>query len=59
MESARAGCGDGITSDTTCGDTIRARLQTANSTHTVAKALALGLINMSYEPAHLIPKKRG
>jgi DNA-binding CsgD family transcriptional regulator len=40
-------------------ESARARLQTANSTHTVAKALALGLINMSYEPAHLIPKKRG
>jgi DNA-binding CsgD family transcriptional regulator len=40
-------------------ESARSRLQTANTTHTVAKALALGLINMSYEPTHLIPKKRG
>jgi hypothetical protein len=33
-------------------------MKTANTTHTVAKALALGLINMSYEPANLVPKKR-
>lgn len=39
-------------------ESSRARLNTANTTHTVAKALALGLINMSYEPAHLIPRKR-
>lgn len=39
-------------------ESARARLNTANTTHTVAKALALGLINMSYEPNHLIPKKR-
>ncbi len=39
-------------------ESARARLNTANTTHTVAKALALGLINMSYEPSHLIPKKR-
>ncbi|MGJ0509333.1 MAG: helix-turn-helix transcriptional regulator [Methylocystis sp.] len=39
-------------------ESARARLQTANTTHTVAKALARGLINMSYEPTHLIPKKR-
>lgn len=39
-------------------ESARARLQTANTTHTVAKALAVGLINMSYEPSHLIPKKR-
>lgn len=40
-------------------ESARARLNTTNTTHTVAKALALGLINMSYEPSHLIPKKRG
>lgn len=39
-------------------ESARARLNTANTTHTVAKALALGLISMSYEPTHLIPKKR-
>ncbi|MCC3243766.1 autoinducer binding domain-containing protein [Methylocystis sp. WRRC1] len=39
-------------------ESARARLNTANTTHTVAKALALGLINMSYEPTHLMPKKR-
>ena len=39
-------------------ESARARLNTANTTHTVAKALALGLINMSYEPSHLMPKKR-
>lgn len=39
-------------------ESARARLNTANTTHTVAKALALGLINMSYEPSHLLPKKR-
>ncbi len=36
----------------------RSRLNTANTTHTVARALALGLINMSYEPNHLIPRKK-
>jgi DNA-binding CsgD family transcriptional regulator len=40
-------------------ESARARLDTANTTHTVAKALALGLINMSYEPTNLMPKKRG
>ena len=40
-------------------ESARARLNTANTTHTVARALALGLINMSYEPTHLMPKKRG
>jgi DNA-binding CsgD family transcriptional regulator len=40
-------------------ESARARLGTANTMHTVAKALALGLINMSYEPTHLMPKKRG
>ncbi|PPD41606.1 MAG: LuxR family transcriptional regulator [Methylocystis sp.] len=39
-------------------ESARARLNTANTTHTVARALALGLINMSYEPNHLIPRKR-
>jgi DNA-binding CsgD family transcriptional regulator len=39
-------------------ESARARLNTANTTHTVAKALALGLINLSYEPSHLIPRKR-
>ncbi|WP_363347808.1 autoinducer binding domain-containing protein [Methylocystis echinoides] len=39
-------------------ESARSRLNTANTTHTVAKALALGLINMSYEPTHLFPKKR-
>jgi DNA-binding CsgD family transcriptional regulator len=32
----------------------RSRLNTTNTTHTVAKALALGLINLSYEPTHLL-----
>ena len=36
----------------------RARLNTANTMHTVAKALSLGLINMSYEPSHLMSTKR-
>lgn len=40
-------------------ESARARLNTANTMHTVARALALGLINMSYEPTHLLPKKRG
>lgn len=40
-------------------ESARARLNTTNATHTVAKALALGLINLSYEPTHLMPKKRG
>lgn len=39
-------------------ESARARLNTVNATHTVAKALALGLINMSYEPTHLFPRKR-
>jgi len=39
-------------------ESARARLNTANTTHTVAKALSLGLINMSYEPTHLMPRKR-
>jgi DNA-binding CsgD family transcriptional regulator len=39
-------------------ESARGRLNTANTTHTVAKALALGLINMSYEPTHLVPKRR-
>ncbi|MBL1257388.1 autoinducer binding domain-containing protein [Methylocystis sp. Sn-Cys] len=39
-------------------ESARARLNTANTTHTVAKALALGLISMSYEPNHLLAKKR-
>lgn len=39
-------------------ESARARMNTTNTTHTVAKALALGLINMSYEPTHLIPRKR-
>ncbi len=38
-------------------ESARSRMKTANTTHTVAKALALGLINMSYEPTHLIPRK--
>jgi len=40
-------------------ESARARLDTANTTNTVAKALSLGLINMSYEPTHLMPKNRG
>jgi DNA-binding CsgD family transcriptional regulator len=40
-------------------ESARARLNTANTTHTVAKALSLGLINMSYEPTHLISGRRG
>lgn len=39
-------------------ESARARLNTANTTHTVAKALSLGLINMSYEPSHLTPRRR-
>ncbi len=39
-------------------ESARARLNAANTMNAVAKALALGLINMSYEPAHLLPKKR-
>jgi DNA-binding CsgD family transcriptional regulator len=38
-------------------ESARARLSTANTTHTVAKALSLGLINMSFEPAHLIGRR--
>jgi DNA-binding CsgD family transcriptional regulator len=39
-------------------ESARGRLNTANTTHTVAQALALGLISMSYEPTHLVPRKR-
>jgi DNA-binding CsgD family transcriptional regulator len=39
-------------------ESSRARLNTANTTHTVARALSLGLINMSYEPTHLAPRPR-
>jgi DNA-binding CsgD family transcriptional regulator len=39
-------------------ESSRARLNTANTTHTVARALTLGLINMSYEPSHLIPRSK-
>ncbi len=39
-------------------ESARARLNGANTMHAVAKALACGLINMSYEPAHLLLKKR-
>lgn len=39
-------------------ESARSRLNTANTTHTVARALALGLINMSYEPSHLVPRSR-
>ncbi len=39
-------------------ESARARLSTTNTTHTVARALALGLINMSYEPNYLLTKKR-
>lgn len=35
-------------------EAARARLNTTNTTHTVAKALALGLINLSYEPSNLL-----
>jgi DNA-binding CsgD family transcriptional regulator len=35
-------------------EAARTRLNTTNTTHTVAKALALGLINLSYEPLHLL-----
>lgn len=40
-------------------ESARARLGAANTMNTVAKALSLGLINLSYEPAHLMPRKRG
>ena len=36
-------------------ESSRARLNTANTMHTVAKAISLGLINLSYEPPHLLP----
>lgn len=39
-------------------ESARARLHTTNTTHTVAKALSLGLISMSYEPSDLAPKRR-
>ena len=35
-------------------EAARARLNTTNTTHTVAKALALGLITLSYEPSNLL-----
>jgi DNA-binding CsgD family transcriptional regulator len=38
-------------------ESARARLHTTNTTHTVARAVALGLVSMSYEPAHLMPRK--
>jgi DNA-binding CsgD family transcriptional regulator len=38
-------------------ESARSRLGTANTTHTVAKALALGLVSMSYEPTHLVPRR--
>jgi len=39
-------------------ESARARLNTANTTHTVARALSLGLINMSYEPTHLASRSK-
>ncbi len=39
-------------------ESARSRLNTANTTHTVARAVSLGLINMSYEPSHLIPRSK-
>jgi len=38
-------------------ETARARLETANTTHTVARALSLGLISLSCDPA-LEPQRR-
>jgi hypothetical protein len=38
-------------------ESARGRLNTVNTTHTLAKALALGLIDMSYEPPSLLPRK--
>lgn len=35
-------------------EAARTRLNTTNTTHTVAKALAIGLINLSYEPSNLM-----
>lgn len=35
-------------------EAARTRLNTTNTTHTVAKALAMGLINLSYEPSNLL-----
>jgi DNA-binding CsgD family transcriptional regulator len=35
-------------------EAARTRLNTTNTTHTVAKALAMGLINLSYEPSNLM-----
>ena len=35
-------------------EAARSRLNTSNTTHTVAKALALGLISLAYEPINLI-----
>ena len=39
-------------------ESARARLNTSNTTHTVAKAIALGLIALSSDPPHLISKRR-
>ena len=35
-------------------EAARTRLNTTNTTHTVAKALAMGLISLSYEPSNLL-----
>jgi DNA-binding CsgD family transcriptional regulator len=35
-------------------EAARTRLNTTNTTHTVAKSLAMGLINLSYEPSNLM-----
>lgn len=39
-------------------ESARARLGTTNTTHTVAKALATGLISMAYEPSHLLSSRK-
>lgn len=38
-------------------ESSRSRLNTANTMHTVAKAISLGLINLSYEPPHLLQRE--
>ncbi len=38
-------------------ESSRSRLNTANTMHTVAKAVSLGLINLSYEPPALLTRR--
>lgn len=39
-------------------ESARTRLNTANTMHTVAKAVSLGLINLSYEPPALLSRRQ-